>query len=467
LAWRLLVSYSGKKMLFLPALTGGLASAHIPQQGASVMSGNQIQQSVLAARGSPQAAPAKGSARPNTPFTNLGVPGLLSVLAGLLICGSFFLPWFTSSLVCTDPVCTPSVIKLSQYASSPAGFSIANGTFALNTTGQLGPIREEFSFLLLWLIFLAGLLLIVTPLLLALSKIHAGRTRVFLLLLGLLALVVEIAYGLSTAQALPQTRAGLAALLNGLAARSGRAAVFTFSTGPGLGFWLALAGTLVAVGAGAYALFAPSMGNRFDMALLWRNIGLSGQTTLVAGLALFVAFFLPWLSTPDPAAAGVGYQAAANKVITVAQTTTVSGWNTAANGLQTPFFVSGACTTCLTPHVSIFLSLWLVPIAALGLVEIAWLLGRGLLWRRMAAILACVTCLVALALEVFFLLEVQSLQSYDEQVFQSAGEQLKGVAYSVAWGFWVALAVSGVALLVSGFLLLQRHKSVTGMPAKP
>jgi uncharacterized membrane protein len=121
----------------------------------------------------------------------------------------------------------------------------------------------------------------------------------------------------------------------------------------------------------------------------------------------------------------------------------------------------------VTPQVNIFLSLWLIPLAGLVLAWIAWLLGEGRLWRRIAAIMAVTTAVVALVLEAFFLLEVQSLQSYSEQVFQLAGQRLTSTAYSVVWGFWAALAVTGVALLVSGFLLLQRHKSVTGAPARP
>jgi len=434
------------------------------------MSNIKPQQPAAPAQASVQAAAAPGGS--NRLLKSLGLPGLLWMLAGLLVCGSFFLPWFSSSLVCNDPVCSPTTIKdahfLSHYAAAPTGFSIASGTFALDTKGPIGPIHEGFSFLLLWLVFLAGLLLIALPLLLALRKMDAQRTRVFLLALGLLALIIEVGYGVSAALALSQTKTGLAALLNGLALSSKREAVFAFSTGPAGGFWLALVATLVAVGARVYAL-ASAAGRSLDAGIFWRNLGLAGQAALVAGLALVVAFFLPWFSTPDPTAGpGGGYTLATNKqVVTVAQTATASGWNTAANGLQTPLFAGGQCSACLSPHISIFLALWLVPLAALGLVAIAWLLGRGRLWRRMAAILACVTCLVALALETFFLLEVQSLQSYDQQVFQSAGQQLTGTAYSVTWGFWVALAVSGVALLLSGFLLLQRHKSVTGMPAIP
>ncbi len=422
------------------------------------------------AQGGAQAA-ARGGAGSNSFFKNLGFPGLLWVIAGLIICASFFLPWFTSRLVCNDTVCSPKVIKdphfVSHYAASPTGFSVASGAFTLTTTGPSGPIHEGFSFLLLWLVFLAGLLLIVLPLLLALRKMHADRTRGFLLVLGLLLLVIEIGYAVSAGQALPQTQAGLAARLNGLALASKRLAVFDFSTGPALGFWLALAATLVAIVASAYDLLATSVGRRFDASLFWRNLGLAGQVVLLAGMMLCVAFFLPWFSTPDPSAGpGGGYQVTTAKHVTVIPQT-LSGWNTAANGLQTPFFAGGSCASCVAPHVSIFLSLWLIPLAALGLIYIAWATGRGLLWRRIAAILACVTCLVALALEVFFLVEVQSLQNYDEQIFQAAGQQLTAIAYNVAWGFWVALAVTGLALLVSGFLLLQRHKSVTGRLVGP
>ena len=416
------------------------------------------------AQGSAQAASVRGSGS-KRPWQNLGFPGLVLVLAGLALCGSFFLPWFSSSLVCTDPVCSPPTMKdphfLNHYSASTSGFSIANGTFALTTTGPLGPIHESFSFLVLWVVFLAGLLLIVLPLLLALGKMDAGRTRVFFLALVLVTLVIEVIYSINAAQALPQTKTGLASLLNALALPAGHQAVFDFSTGLAGGFWLALGATLVATGASGYAL-ASASGRRYNTGLLWRNLGLAGQVVLTFGLALIVAFFLPWFSTPG------GYKVAANRTgVTVAQSVLTSGWNTAANGLQTPLLGNGSCTSCPTPHVSIFLSLWLVPLTALGLVAITWMLGRGLLWRRMAAILACVTLLVALALETFFLLEVQSLQNYDVQVFQSAGQQLTGTAYSVAWGFWVALALTGIALLVSGFLLLQRHKSVTGRPAIP
>lgn len=428
------------------------------------MSSIRPSQLASTAQGSAQGTPVRGSGSKRS-WQNLGFSGLILVLAGLAVCGSFFLPWFSSNLLCTDPVCSPPTMKdphfLTHYAASATGFSIANGTFSLTTTGALGPINEGFSFLLLWLIFLSGLLLIVLPLLLALGKMDAGRTRNFFLVLGLVTLVIEVIYSINAAQALPQTKTGLASLLNALALPAGHQAVFDFSTGPAGGFWLALGATLVAIGAGGYAL-ASAAGRRYNTGLLWRNLGLAGQVILTFGLALIVAFFLPWFSTPG------GYKVAANKTgVTVVQSVLTSGWNTAANGLQTSLLGNGSCTTCPTSHVSIFLSLWLVPLAALGLVAITWMLGRGLLWRRMAAILACVILLVALGLEAFFLLEVQSLQNYDVQVFQSAGQQLTGTAYSVAWGFWVALALTGIALLVSGFLLLQRHKSVTGRPAIP
>ena len=131
------------------------------------------------------------------------------------------------------------------------------------------------------------------------------------------------------------------------------------------------------------------------------------------------------------------------------------------------FLASGPCVVCQTSQVNVFPYLWLLPLAALGLLGIVWMLSRGLLWRRLAAILISITLLVALALEVLYLLEVQSLHSYAEQVLEATGQRISGSAFTVAWGFWVALAVTGAALLVSGFLLLLRHKSVTGRLGTP
>lgn len=417
------------------------------------MSSIRSQQRAAPAQGSAQADATRGGSGSNHFFGNLGFPGLLSVLAGLALCGSFFLPWLTASLICTDPLCNPAVVKTLHFpsgtAASPTGFSIASGTFAVNTGGPFGAIHEGFSFLLLWVVLLVGLLLIVLPPLQALGKVDASRTRFLLLVLCLLALAVEVDYGWSAAQALPQTRAGVAALLNGLAVSSGRAAVFTFSTGPAVGFWLALAATLIASGASAYIIYAAKTGRRFDMLRSWGTLGLSGQVALLAGLALCVAFFMPWFSMPDSTASPG------------------TGWNEAANGLQFSVSASGLCTVCQAPQVSVFPYLWLIPLAALSLLLIAWLLSRGLLWRRMAGILICVALLVALALEGVYLLEVQSLQNFAEQVLQPTGTQLKGAVYSVAWGFWMALVVTGAALLVSSFLLLRRHKSVTGRLGTP
>jgi hypothetical protein len=410
------------------------------------MSSVRAPQPAASARGNVPVAPGPGGS-PRSVFTALGIPGLLSILAGLVICGSFLLPWLTATLICTDPLCSTSVIKTLHFpagsAASPTGFSIASGRFALNTGGPVGNIHESFTFLMLWLVLLAGLLLIALPVLMALGRVDAKRTQVSLLVIGLIALAVEVVYGLSAASALPQTRAGVAALLNGLAVSSGRQAAFTFSTGPGLGFWVAVAATLAAIGISLYGFYGAAASKRFSGSLFWKRVGLSGQIALVAALALVVVFFLPWFATPDPTSPG-------------------SAWSQATNGAQVAFLGSVACGLCQAPQINIFPYLWLIPLAALGLVGIVWLLNRGVLWRRLAAILICVTLLVALLVEVSYLLEVQSLHSYAEQIMQTTGQQLSGTTYSVTWGFWVALALTGVALLVSGFLLLGRHKSVTG-----
>src|SRR5262249_40167324 len=151
-------------------------------------------------------------------------------------------------------------------------------------------------------------------------------------------------------------------------------------------------------------------------------------------LALVVVFFLPWFATPDP-------------------TSPRSAWSEAANGAQMSFFGGGACVLCQTPQINIFPYLWLIPLAALGLLGIVWMLSRGLLWRRLAAIFICIVLLLVLVLEGSYLLEVQSLHSYAEQAMQTTGQKLAGATYSVTWGFWVAIALTGVALFTSGLLL--------------
>ena len=416
------------------------------------MSSIRAQQPLAPPRGNPQPATPGGGPAAASFFGNQGIPGLLCIIAGLVICASFLLPWLTASLVCSDPLCTSSVVKTLHFpggsAASPTGFAIASGAFALNTGGPFGAIHEGFTFLLLWLVFLVGLLLIGLPLLMAFGKVDLRRTRVSLVVFCLIALGVEVIFGLSTAQALPQTRAGVAALLNGLAVSSGRQAAFTFSTGPGPGFWVALAATLVAVVVSLYALSSSTAGQRFDASLFWRTVGLAGQLALVAALALIVVFFLPWFVSSDPTSPG-------------------TAWSAAANGVQMSFLASGPCVVCQTSQVNVFPYLWLIPLAALGLLGIVWMLSRGLLWRRLAAILISITLLVALALEILYLLEVQSLHSYAEQVLEATGQPLSGSAFTVTWGFWVALVVTGAALLVSGFLLLLRHKSVTGRLGTP
>ena len=414
------------------------------------MSSIRAPQPAAPAQAKPQGRPAAGGG--SSFFGNLGFPGLLSMIAGLAICGSFLLPWLTANLICTDPLCSTAVIKTLHFptgsAAAPTGFSIAIGSFAPTTGGPSGPIQESFTFPLLWAVFLVGLLLIVLPVLMAVGRVDVKRARVSLLVISLLALAVEVAYGLGTSQALPRTRAGVAALLNGLAVTSGRQAAFNVSTGPGLGFWVALAATLVAIGVSIYGFYAASATQHFDASIFLKKVGLAGQIALVAALALLVVFFLPWFSTTDPANPG-------------------SAWSQATNGVQLSFFGSGGCILCQAPQVNIFPYLWLIPLAALGLVGIVWLLNQGVLWRRLAAILICVALLVALLVEVSYLLEVQSLHAYAEQALQATGLQLTSTTYNVTWGFWVAMALTGVALLVSSFLLLGRHKSVTGRLGTP
>src|SRR5215813_12995903 len=104
------------------------------------MSSVRAQQPAAAAQASPGS-----SGTPKSRLGKLGFPGLLSMIAGLVICGSFFLPWLTANLVCTDPLCSTSVVKALHFptgsAAAPTGFSIATGRFELSTGGPFGNIH--------------------------------------------------------------------------------------------------------------------------------------------------------------------------------------------------------------------------------------------------------------------------------------------------------------------------------------
>jgi hypothetical protein len=169
----------------------------------------------------------------------------------------------------------------------------------------------------------------------------------------------------------------------------------------------------------------------------WRELTLLGQVAGIAGLALFILFFLPWCFTPDTTAA-------ATPITNQIPTSSHSGWATAA-GLP---ILGGSVSFNLFPH------LWLVLISALALMAIAALLGLHRINQHMAALLTTITALVALLLEVLFLVQINSFQGAIDDL---AGGRLNQTLYGASWGFWLSLVATIVALGVGAYMLYQEY----------
>jgi hypothetical protein len=169
----------------------------------------------------------------------------------------------------------------------------------------------------------------------------------------------------------------------------------------------------------------------------WRELTLLGQVAGIAGLALFILFFLPWCFTPDTSAA-------ATPITNRLPTDSHSGWASAV-GLP---LLGGAVNFNLFPH------LWLVLISALALMVIAALLGLHRINQHMAALLTTITTLVALLLEILFLVQINSFQGAIDDL---AGGRLNQTLYGASWGFWLSLVATIVALGVGAYMLYQEY----------
>jgi len=188
----------------------------------------------------------------------------------------------------------------------------------------------------------------------------------------------------------------------------------------------------------------------FDARKFWRDLTLLGQVEGIAGILLVIIFFLPWLYAPDFTSASASNPISGR--IGNIPTVSYSGWHTASS---LPLFTSNA-------SISLFPHLWLVLVSALALIVLAVLLGLGRISLRVAAILMTTLSLFALLLEVFFLIQANSIQSFFESV---AGGTLNQRLYGVSWGFWLTLAITVVALGVGAYMLLQEY--VPGMARRP
>ncbi|HEU5369676.1 MAG TPA: hypothetical protein VFU69_14485 [Ktedonobacterales bacterium] len=178
---------------------------------------------------------------------------------------------------------------------------------------------------------------------------------------------------------------------------------------------------------------------------LWRELTLLGQVAGIAGLALFIFFFLPWCFTPDTSAAST-------PITDRLSTTSHSGWASAA-GLP---LLGGTTSFNLFPH------LWLVLISALALMAIAALLGLHRISQHVAALLITITALVALLLEVLFLVQINSFQG---AISELAGGRLNQTLYGVSWGFWLSLIATISSLGMGAYMLYQEY--APGRPSAP
>ncbi len=200
---------------------------------------------------------------------------------------------------------------------------------------------------------------------------------------------------------------------------------------------------------GAPAAARPGAG-AFDARKFWRDLTLLGQVEGIAGILLVIFFFLPWLYAPDFASASINNPTGGHLVNI--PTVSYSGWHVASS---LPLF-AGNVSISLFPH------LWLVLVSALALIVLAVLLGFGRIRPRVAAILMTALALFALLLEVLFLVQANSIQSFFEAL---VGGALNQQLYGVSWGFWISLAITVVALGVGVYMLLQAY--VPGMARRP
>jgi lysylphosphatidylglycerol synthetase-like protein (DUF2156 family) len=172
------------------------------------------------------------------------------------------------------------------------------------------------------------------------------------------------------------------------------------------------------------------------LARFWAKLGLPGQIALGAGLAALVCFSLPWYAAPDR-----------SKIINrMFHTAAHIGWSAAVrlSGIGPP-----------PGSLDLFPQLWLIPLSALALLVTAWLAGQRRVAQRLAAGITLALSVLALLVELSFYLQIQALEGFFG-VQEEEGSLILPPAYSVTWGFWVAVAVSAVAVAASIYTLQPR-----------
>jgi hypothetical protein len=177
----------------------------------------------------------------------------------------------------------------------------------------------------------------------------------------------------------------------------------------------------------------------------WRALGVPGQVALLVSAAMLVCFSLPWYALPDlyaPPSPGHPFP-----------TLTATGWSTAL----------GRPPTWWAIPLFLFPELWLIPLGALSLLVTVFLILRGRCPPRRALDVLLASAAAALFAELGFFLEVQSLQAgFVSTASESLGElQREQISiahtFAVLWGFWLAVGVSALALLISYYGLRRKR----------
>ncbi len=167
------------------------------------------------------------------------------------------------------------------------------------------------------------------------------------------------------------------------------------------------------------AALAPGASSGFG--LFWRNLGLTGQAAGLGGVILFLFFFFAWVSGSNDSFNGFG---------------TASGFDTSGT------------TLALFPYV------WLIFLGILGLIGITWPISqRRWFTHQMATVIVVAISGVMLALEVCFLIEVNSL--------------FKNTNGGAGAGFWLDFIATIGVLGVAIYGLMQERKTAQLLAANP
>jgi len=165
-----------------------------------------------------------------------------------------------------------------------------------------------------------------------------------------------------------------------------------------------------------YTQYAPQSaapaGAGFDFNRFWRSLGLTGQVAGIAGIAILIFAIFPWISAP---------------------TDSFNGFSTASGSFDS------------SSSINFFPYLWLVLLGAVGLIAIAWLISRRRLSSQTGAVAVIATSAVALALEICFLIEANSL--------------FKDTTGGTGAGFWLAAIATAAALIGGIYGLSQQRKT--------